>query len=172
MTMKTPPETVSLQPSAGNQLHALVGRVTHGEARRGANSVEFEAWSGMRKRCANPNKHDWERYGGRGITVCDRWLNSFQNFLDDMGRRPSKNHSIDRIDNSKGYSPENCRWATRIDQQRNRRSNRMLTHKGQTLCVVAWSEIVGNSSKTILNRLNRGWTVAMALETPNKKTHR
>lgn len=72
------------------------------------------------QRCTNPNDQNWRRYGGRGITMCDRWLSSFENFLSDLGRRPAADYSLDRVDNERGYSPDNCRWATASEQARNR----------------------------------------------------
>lgn len=93
---------------------------THGESRRGAWTPEFQAWAALRRRCLNPRYRGYKDYGGRGITVCDRW-ESFEAFLQDMGRRPSADHSVDRINNDGPYSPDNCRWATRSQQQLNKR---------------------------------------------------
>jgi len=81
----------------------------------------YTAWSGMWSRCSDPDQPNYKNYGGRGVTICERWKH-FKNFAEDMGIRPSKQHSLDRIDNSKGYSIENCRWATRIQQNTNKRT--------------------------------------------------
>lgn len=95
--------------------------VTHGET----NSPEYTSWVGMKGRCLNPANPKYERYGGRGISVCDRWRDSFEAFLEDMGHRPSPAHSIDRRDNDGNYEPGNCRWATPVEQQRNRGGQRV-----------------------------------------------
>lgn len=129
---------------------------------------EYVTWRSMKQRCGDPSQISYDDYGGRGITVCDRWRDSFEAFLADMGERPSKNHSIDRVDNSKGYSKSNCRWATNKEQGRNTRRNRMLTLNGRTLCVAEWAERLGMSDATILSRLGRGWSVERALTTPVK----
>lgn len=95
------------------------GNLRHGE---GGKTAEYEAWTSMRARCSNPNHHAWEYYGGAGVAVCDRWLNSYQDFLSDMGRRPTSKHSLDRFPNPYGsYEPTNCRWATASQQNKNRR---------------------------------------------------
>ena len=88
-------------------------------------TAEYNAWAAMRQRCSNPKNKKYESYGGRGICVCDRWQNSFENFFADMGPRPSSRHSIDRIDNNSGYSPGNCRWTTPDIQAKNQRKRRL-----------------------------------------------
>jgi len=94
----------------------------HGDARRGNASPEYGAWAEMIQRCTNPKQKRYADYGGRGIHVCERWLNGFENFLADMGRRPTSEHSIDRYPNNDGnYEKTNCRWATRLEQAANKR---------------------------------------------------
>lgn len=123
--------------------------VTHGMS----NTRTYMAWTNMKTRCNNPSKHDIKNYGNRGIIVCKRWLNSFENFFSDMGE-PPEGKSIERIDNNKGYSPENCKWATRKEQMRNTRYNRMVSYRGQTRCVAEWAEVLGIKGKILINRLN------------------
>jgi hypothetical protein len=96
----------------------------HGDAREGKRTAEYNIWITMKQRCSNPKTNGYINYGGRGIIVCERWLNSFENFLKDMGRKPSGDHSIDRIDNDGNYEPNNCRWATQKEQYENSRLQR------------------------------------------------
>lgn len=120
----------------------------------------------MMHRCYNPKAGAYRHYGGRGIAVCQRWRESFLSFVEDMGPKPSPDHSIDRINNDGDYCPENCRWATHEQQFSNRRGSRYLSHNGQTLTMAQWSKILGISSGTIHQRLDSGWTIEQALTTP------
>jgi hypothetical protein len=120
-------------------------------------TTEYYAWVAIKKRCYNPNNKDYKDYGQRGILVCDAWKDSFENFLLDMGNKPSPEHSLDRIDVNGNYEPSNCRWATRKEQQRNKRNNVMFTYKGETKCISEWSEITGLSFQVIQSRINTGW---------------
>jgi hypothetical protein len=138
------------------QKHIRKGRTTHGHAKTGKVSPEYKSWTMMLSRCNNIKSHNYKDYGGRGISVCDRWEKSFENFLEDMGDRQD-GMSIDRVDNSLGYFKENCRWATRFEQHRNKRNNRLLEINGVTKCVSEWAEEVGLNNQTIHERLNRGW---------------
>jgi len=122
----------------------------------------------MKARCLRKTHKQFAHYGGRGITVCPQWYD-FPQFLADMGRKPTPGHSIDRIDNSKGYSPENCRWATKTEQNRNHRGNHMLTLNGETHCIQEWAEITGIRHTAIRVRLQRGWTVEKALTTRRRE---
>lgn len=114
---------------------------------------EFKTWTSLRQRCFNPKSQSYSRYGGRGITVCERW-NNFQNFLDDMGKRP-QGKSIDRIDNDGNYEPSNCRWATSKEQNSNRRSVQMYTYNGKTNHIRGWAQEVGIKHSTLANRIRK-----------------
>jgi hypothetical protein len=121
----------------------------------------------MIERCTKKDHHAYHHYGGRGITVCEEWLDSFQNFYRDMGESNGK--SLDRIDNNKGYSKDNCRWATREEQSNNTRRTKLLTYKGKTLGVSQWSRKLGIPTSTIWNRLIRGWDDKETLSGVRKK---
>lgn len=116
---------------------------------------EHQAWTRMHDRCENPNVKQWDRYGGRGIRVADRWSGDkgFPNFLDDMGPRPSSRHSIDRIDNDGHYEPGNCRWATYSQQARNKRTSARLEYRGKFYCFSDLSEMTGVPEKLIRTRM-------------------
>jgi hypothetical protein len=125
---------------------------------------EYVIWLNMRARCRNPKSLYYHRYGGRGIKVCDHWLRSFASFLEDVGPRPSKKHSLDRVDNDGDYAPGNCRWATRYEQARNRVDNHRLTFNGETKLLCVWAEELGISEATLRSRLGRlGWTLERAM---------
>lgn len=136
---------------------------THGHKRAGKVTKVYRTWSSMKNRCLNPTGQDFARYGGRGITICARWQNSFENFYADMGDPPSSKYSIDRIDYNGNYEPSNCRWATSLEQQRNRSNNKYITHNNITLTLVEWAESHGVRDNTLGWRLNHGWSMERAL---------
>ena len=119
-------------------------------------STEYRSWIGMKQRCTNSRNAEFHRYGGRGISVCDRWLNSFENFIKDMGNKP-EGMSLDRIDTNGNYCPENCRWATDVQQNNNTRKNRFITHEGQTLSYTQWSKQLGGNPNLVYLRIRGGW---------------
>lgn len=127
----------------------------------------YKAWQSMEQRCYNPNNASYQEYGPRGITVCARWLESFENFYTDMGDPPPK-HSLGRIDNDGHYCPENCRWEDIVTQNRNRRVTPLLTWNGITKPLITWAEEVGLHTETVRGRIQRGWTVEDALTKPSK----
>ena len=143
-------------------------QIKHGETRTWEpQSPEWISWASMRQRCNNQKGEQYPRYGGRGITVCDRWQNSYPNFLADMGRRPTLKHSLERIDLNGPYSPENCKWATSREQARNRSNNVKLELNGVHLCARDWSERLGISEGAICKRIKAGWSVERILTTPS-----
>lgn len=138
--------------STANKEHGLTG------------TTECRIWQAIKNRTSNRNGQDFDDYGGRGITVCERWSNSFQAFLDDMGERPD-GMSLDRINNDLGYFKENCRWATKIEQMNNTRGNHRETFNGETRTIAEWSRATGIKQSKISRRLRRGWTIQRTLET-------
>lgn len=137
---------------------------THGMTK----TPEYFAWINMRNRCARHISNGYERYGALGITVCDRWLNSFQNFYADMGPRPF-GYSLDRINPAGNYSPENCRWASMEVQQTNKRRTIYATLYGETKPVSIWCKIFNIPYRTINARIYNGWEPEIALKTPIRK---
>lgn len=126
---------------------SITATTTHGHGNR--KNPTYKAWIELKLRCGSPNNHAYKDYGGRGIKVCDRWLNSFESFLTDMGERPGKEYSIDRIDVNGDYCPENCRWATRKEQCNNRRTNINITYNGKTQTLMQWCEELGLSYQNV-----------------------
>jgi hypothetical protein len=125
---------------------------THG---RSVDSA-YKAWNQMKSRCGNKKHQYYEYYGGKGITVCEKWK-TFEGFVDDMGEKPTTKHTLDRIDGTKGYYKENCRWATRLEQAQNIRSNRNITWNGRTMSLSAWGRETGIGMKTLQYRLDAKW---------------
>lgn len=132
-----------------------------------SDSQEYVIWVNMTYRCSNPNASAYTHYGGRGIKVCERW-SDFSLFFQDMGPRPSPQHQVDRIDNDAGYSPSNCRWATRKEQASNRRTSRVITFRGRSRTLDQWAERVGISKQALSFRLDK-WSKTRALTTRRRE---
>lgn len=132
-------------------------------------SHEHVVWRHMIARCENPNEQRFNRYGGRGIRVCDRWRTSFEAFLADVGRAPTRAHEIDRIDVNGHYEPGNVRWAKRKQQARNKTTTRFLTLDGRTQSVADWADETGMPYGTLHARLRNGWSDELAIRTPVKR---
>lgn len=124
----------------------------------------YLSWQRMKTRCFNQNSVDYARYGGRGITVCDRWL-QFENFLEDMGARPD-GLQLDRIDNNGNYEPSNCRWVSKKENARNRSSCVFIVIEGKRLTVTEWADITGVNAEAIQQRIKRGWDPVSAATEP------
>ena len=137
----------------------------HGHARKNHATAEYKIWAGIIARSCNPKKGSFKNYGGRGITVCDRWLTSFKDFYTDMGPRPS-GYSIERKNNNLGYSPENCIWIPRNEQARNTRRNHIVYYAGKQLILEDACRLAGINSKVVHRRLGSGWNIDRALSTP------
>lgn len=137
-------------------------REAHGQT-RGGPSKTYQAWASMHARCKGNNPQFRKDYLLRGITVCKRWA-KFKNFLTDMGEVP-KGRTLDRIKNERGYSPSNCRWATRLEQMQNTRRNVFLTYRGETLCLSEWARRAGMRPSRIQHRLAKGWSIERILTT-------
>jgi hypothetical protein len=161
----------------GTSLTRRIGTKSCGCLYYGYNNSNFEhgysstkiyrTWNDMIQRCNNINNKDYMDYGGRGIIVCRRWL-KFENFLKDVGD-PPKGLSLDRINNNKGYNPNNWRWTTHKINSRNRRDNHLISYKNSTRCISEWADITGISPDRILGRIKSGWSIKRTLTTPTKK---
>lgn len=142
----------------------------HGHAIRNQRSKEWRAWNAMIRRCTYPSMDDWPKYGGAGVTVCEKWRNSFTAFLEDVGFAPSTKHSIDRIDNNGNYEPGNVRWATPSEQIKNSKRARWIEHQGVAKTIGDWATHLGINRQTLQMRLDHyGWSVEKTLSTPVKE---
>lgn len=134
-------------------------RSTHGNSSRNIRSKEYQAWDAMIQRCTNSKSVHYSDYGGRGIKVCDRWLNDFESFLADMGKKPSDKHSLDRFPNVNGnYEKSNCRWALWHQQCRNKRSNVWIEYNGERKIISDWASLFKIKSHSIRRSMKRGKT--------------
>lgn len=142
-------------------------RITHGHNAGGVWSPEYSTWRAMLSRCQLPSDPGYKNYGERGVEVCREWKD-FQTFLRDMGNRPSLSHSIDRINTNGDYCPENCRWATRLEQANNTTRNHFLTLNGETATVAQWAQKLGHEPSMIYARLKSGWSIEDVLLKPRR----
>lgn len=139
---------------------------THGHTRDHSMTPEYRAWHSMKRRCTRPTSPEYANYGGRGIKVCERWINSFEAFLSDMGLRPSSIHSLERINNDGNYEPGNCKWATLKEQHRNTRRTARMTYRGETLSIAEWAERLGLQYATVNQRWHSWKDARRVIETP------
>lgn len=141
--------------------------IKHGKTR----TQEYICWMNMKRRCFDKNNSEYHNYGGRGIKVCDRWLNSFENFLEDMGKLPFRGATLDRINVNGGYGPNNCRWATMKEQANNTRRSHFITYNGKTKTLSGWADEIGVNYSALENRIRRGWGIEKALTAPIRETY-
>lgn len=134
----------------------------------GRRTPEYQVWCKIKARCCNPNDIGYENYGGRGIKICDRWLHSFADFIQDLGERPSNDHSIDRVDVNGDYEPSNCRWALPDVQHNNKRNSVLLEWNGLKLTPAQWGRKLNIRAGVIRDRIQRGWSISKALSEPVK----
>lgn len=142
----------------------MTGRATHGHTRGRGTTAEFRSWCAMKQRCHDANSTKFHLYGARGIVVCDRWRESFEDFLADVGARPSATHTLGRVDNNGNYEPGNVRWETLEEQANNRRNNRVIEHVGERLTLAQWAARLGMDASRLHSRLHRGWPVPLAFD--------
>ena len=144
------------------------GVTTHGLS----STPTYKTWKAMKARCYQQSHKNFSDYGGRGVKVCERWLNNAADFIADMGERPSSLHSIDRINSNGDYEPSNCRWVTQKEQMRNTRRSSTIEHEGRTMTVAAWADELGVLESTLHHRLYAGWSAKDTIEKPVRKIRR
>lgn len=143
-----------------------VARTVHGKT----DTPEHTAWYHMKDRCSNPKNNRYHRYGGRGIVVCPEWQDDFEQFLKDMGPRPSEKHSLERDDTDGNYEPSNCRWATEEEQANNTSTNHMIPYQGRVQSIARWARELGFTKEVLYCRLlNYKWPVEKAFTQPVRK---
>lgn len=147
--------------------------LTHGATVGRQETREYAAWTKAKGRCFNQKAHNYAFYGGRGIMMCDRWATSFEAFLADVGPAPSERHTLERINNDGHYEAGNVRWATKLEQARNRRTSLVLAFNGERRTLAEWAERIGIRAGTLQFRLSHGWPIERALTTPvdTRKSH-
>jgi len=151
------------QQSCGCVMKGIARHLIHGHTKQNETSTTYNSWAAMKQRCMNPKNHKYQYYGLRGITICDEWANSFENFLNDMGEKP-KGMSLERIDVNKGYTKENCCWANLKTQANNRRNNKLLTYEGKTMTISQWADYLKIKFSTLRMRLYRNWSIERAFK--------
>lgn len=156
--------------------HLKTGRIVSCGCKRGrcnglSKTKVYRAWTAIRQRCYNPNNISYPNYGAKGVVVCDRWLQSFNNFFEDVGLPPTNQHSLDRYPNTSGnYEPTNFRWATDTEQAQNRTTNKFVDYNGETLCLYEAARKYGVVEPGVfVRRLRLGWGIEKALKTPKLK---
>jgi len=140
---------------------------THGDSSKNIKATEYNSWAGMKQRCYNKNNIRYPEWGGKGVTVCDRWLNSYEAFLEDVGRKPAPHYTLDRYPNKTGnYEPNNVRWATPKQQSNNTARNRNIEHDGEVRTLAQWADKYKIQPATLSSRLRHNWDLKEALNTP------
>lgn len=153
-----------LKKSSQTKRKLSILNTTHGESKGINKTVEYCTWLSIKNRCRNSNSKGYKNYGGRGIKVCEEWQNSYEKFLEDMGRRPFNKYSIERIDNNKGYFKENCKWGTRKEQLKNRRNSIVFNDETATDASLR----LGGCRYLVLSRIFLGWEREKAFNTPKR----
>ena len=167
-------ERIAMQKAfaSGGRMRSCGCANRHAVVHNLSNSPEYRHWINMISRCENPNTPGYEHYGGRGISVCKRWRHSFEAFFQDMGERPSPQHSVDRIDVNGNYEPDNCRWADPHTQGRNTRCNHIVVFQGREMTLAEAADHSPVTYNTVLYRLKRGWPPEAAILRPQQRGRR
>lgn len=155
---------LNTQISCGCLKDSPKGNLIHGKY----TSSEYSSWLCMKSRCLNTNDTNYSNYGGRGITICNEWINSFEQFYKDLGKKPNNKYTLERIDTNGNYVKNNCKWSTRQNQSNNRRNTKFITYKNKTKPLTIWCAELNIKPSTIRGRLRKGLSIEDAFETPIK----